>query len=155
MSSMESLDFDSPAPKDVPFRYRNKSYSLREASHDKAREYRSALLASYRPGAGGLLPGENLPRTELVLLAGCVYDQDDKPVPVEEMKTWPNRVIRPLFERVREMSYLTDLDTSSVDALDKEISRLQKLRDQLSKEPEDGQGGAAGNSPGGGTVNSA
>jgi hypothetical protein len=141
MFTNESLngdfDFDSLEPKPVPFKWKNRNYILREASHAKAIEYRSAALASYQVAQGSYVPGSDLPRTDIKLLTGGVFLQNDNgteiPVSSKELSEWPYRVTNTLFNRLREISYLTELDLSDPEVLQKEINRLQKILNEITE----------------------
>lgn len=164
---VDEFDFDSLQPKPVPFKWKGKNYLLREASHAKAIEYRSVALGSYQVIGTSYLPGKDFPRMDIKLLFGCVFllkdDGTESLVSEKELSEWPYRVSNKLFDRLREMSSLADVDLTNPDVLRKEISRLQGMLDELLERKkklkeltgsDEGEGGTMGNSPESTTTNS-
>lgn len=114
-SADNPFDFDDLAPWSRPFTYDGKPYLAREASADAARQFDNA---KYRAGRwtddGKTRVVEGLADAELVLLSLCVFEvyehpkegTKERPVAQVQLKTWPARVTRKLFEAIKEASQL-------------------------------------------------
>jgi hypothetical protein len=133
------LDFSDLTPIEFPFSYKGKKYVLCEASADAASKYRNALLKNAKPGPDGRLAsyGE-MAEAELVLVAGCLFeaypDKDGaekrRPVTVQQLREFPNRVTKPLFERAQKISELMP-EKETREVLLKRISEASKKLNEL------------------------
>lgn len=114
----ESLDFDL-ALREVPVKLRNKDgevkeYVLREASGETASKYRNAALAALELGPEGKPKRiHNAASVEVMLVALCLYEVINgevtkKPVPAATIDAWPARVKKDLFNKVKDISELTE-----------------------------------------------
>lgn len=82
-------------------------YILREANGVAAAAYRAVKLdaAIYDDeGEYVRMEGRSVD-AELVLVAGCLFHKEDgAPVPLDFIKTWPDRITQSLFNRAFKMS---------------------------------------------------
>lgn len=105
-------DFDTVETYEEPFKYKGKSYILREASSKACAKYRDARNKATRVNPDGKFAGfSDLHMTETYLLSYCIFEvRDGKELPVsqEELLSWPNRVTKPLFAKIEEVSDLYD-----------------------------------------------
>jgi hypothetical protein len=157
----DSYDFDTLEPLAVPVKHGGKRYILRETVGDQSTKWRNAVLRSMTPnGLGGLTPGPGYPDTDLLLLGMCLHEitpGGEQPVGAEELKQWPTRVIKPLFERVKSASGL-EAEEDTVENLTTRISDLEKRLTALRQAQEADPGRTpshAGNGHGGTTDSSA
>lgn len=113
--SEQEMVFDSLVPREVPVTIGPKKYVLREATGDVVCRYRNSIMAATRLGPEGRpqqLTG--LADTEPYLISMCLFEVTDggeKPVTGSLIRSWPSRVQRALFKRVREISDLEAGDT--------------------------------------------
>ncbi len=113
---IDDLDFSSLRPVELPVKYGGRSYILRDASADAGCRYKDAMLraSTTKTGADGKIEVVSMDRmheTEIVLVAGCLFDEDRNPVPEVELRTWPYGVVSKLFDRAKAISPgLSDAD---------------------------------------------
>ena len=89
-------------------------YTLVEADGAAARAWRSSLVKvkKYHRGKPVDFDTSGLADADTLLVSLCLLDPEGKPVPHETVKGWPARVIKPLFEKVKEISELNEKDDS-------------------------------------------
>lgn len=142
-SLLEELVFDDLQPIEIPVRIAGKQYVLREASTDAATKYRNAVLKSTRLDRDGhAMSLDGSADVEPLLVSMCLFEVNDKgetlnrPVNVSVVKTFPSKVTKELYDRVRAISGLGAEDTE--EELEKEIKdlqeRLEELREKKLKE---------------------
>lgn len=137
--------FDSLEPIEVPFKFRGKSYVLREASEDVACRYRNAILRVSKVEDGKFTAGDGFADTSAILVSGCLFEVTDggeKSVPLPTVRAWPARVVKPLFQKAKEISDLDEKETP--ETLTEKILALQEQRSKLLEESREG---AEKNSP--------
>jgi len=100
---------------------------LREASGDVAARYRDAMMRCTTLGPNGrAVKIEGMAGTEAVLVAGCLFYADtNKPVPIDVIRSWPNRVQEALHKKAKEISEL-DREDETVEGIESQITDLQK-----------------------------
>lgn len=140
------FNFDDLTPLEIPVLFRDKKYKLYEATEDAARQYNNSQTKCTEFSEGGVsgIKGP-LADSRSLLLSLCLFnvnEQGDKgsPVPLKFILSWPARVVKPLFEKLKEISGI-DEDEESEDSLKKEIEKLQVKLTNLQKD-------SLGNGPG-------
>jgi hypothetical protein len=120
------LDFSSLEPRKVEFAYGSKQYELREADGEAVRVWRNAIMqgAKFDPGTGQPVAIGSMADGEVALLSHCVYC-GGKLVPAVELKRWPGRILKALYDRCQEISELEERPPP--DAIKERIDKLQKL----------------------------
>lgn len=142
-----TLDFSDLKTIEIPFSFRGKSYILREAGCDAACKWRNSILKGTRFAADGKATQvENLADSEPLLVSLCCFELLNRegtvhyrPVPVQEVRGWPSKMVKKLFETAKEISELGEEET--VSDIDKRIKELNEKKQKLLTE----QGTAAGN----------
>lgn len=134
----------------LPFDWMGKKYLLMEAPEEAAVKYRNSSLKAAVFNAEGNIVSINDPASvEPPLVAACLFQCEENgelklgsnKLPVSSsvafINTLPSRLVRKMFEWVKENSHL---DEDTEESLKKEIKqkqeKLQKLR--ASKKPGDG-----------------
>jgi hypothetical protein len=146
----EELDFSGIEQLSIPVRVRDKCYVLHDASGDAAAKHRNAVLKYTKLGADGrptLLEG--VADTEPYLVSMCLFElvkapdgtEREAPVSIATIRSWPQRVQSKLFEKVKEISELSEVDTEA--SLKKQIGELQAKLEKLQA-----QGDPLKNAPG-------
>jgi len=145
--------FEDLAPIEVPVRMGGKRYVLVEASEDAACKYRNHTTGCAR-FENGRMVGLSGPIADVepLLVSLCLFELYDhqgetrrRPVTLNQVKGWPARVVRPLFERAKEIGGLQEEDDPT--ALRRRIAAdRQRLAALESGEAETAEG-AAKNSP--------
>jgi hypothetical protein len=103
----EEMEFDSIALIEVPVKIAGVKYTLREASGEAVCAYRDAQIEGTVFNAEGKpVSVKGLSQVNMLLLSYCLFDDKGTNVPLAVIKAWPNRVIEPLAERVKEISEL-------------------------------------------------
>jgi len=138
------FDFADLEPVRLSIKIGKKPFVLCEADGDAGAKYRSAAARSARLNDGKVIGVEGIGDIEPLLVSRCLYyadeqgrlrvDDDDKPVRkylVEEgtIRSWPDRVQKALFNKVKEISGLDETDT--IEKIEKQIANLQKKRAKL------------------------
>lgn len=106
----EVLNLDDLQPIEIPVTFRGVNYVLREASEDAACKYKNALFKIAKPsqleGGGVEIKSlEGAAELDVKLVSWCLfYQANNKSVPESELRTWPQRVVRQLFSKIREIS---------------------------------------------------
>lgn len=108
--------YEDLAPIEVPIRIGKDRYILREATADAARKWRNSIMSSTTVVDGKVTAVGNLADSEAYLLSMCLYPVrpdthgtvSNKPVHISTILSWPNRIVRPLFERAKVISGLEE-----------------------------------------------
>ena len=127
----EPLNFDLTTA-EIPVTIAGDSYTLREASGDTACKYRNKLLACTQLGPEGK-PSQirGMADVEPFLVSLCLFNAEDKLVPLHAIRAWPNRVQKKLFDTIKEISDLDEgEDRKSLvkqrEVLDKQIAEIDE-----------------------------
>jgi hypothetical protein len=149
-----SFDFEDLTPLEETFKFRGRTYVLREPSEDAACRFKNASfrVSSFIHGKSPDVkdPADICP----VLVSLCLFEkvegkdgaESEKPVSLPVVKGWPSRMVRPMFEKLKEWGRLLDEDETAED-LEKRIAKDQKRLQELREEAE--RGGREKNSLGG------
>lgn len=120
MSDQVPIEFDSLAPIEVPATIAGKQYLLREASEDAACKYRNAAMRAARFNDRGKVSSiEGVADVEPLLVSLCLFEltgdgkchlghtvPGERPVPIDELRRWPAKRVKTLFERIKDISDL-------------------------------------------------
>lgn len=135
-------------------------YFLLEASEDVAVTFRNAAFRGARFSEGKIAGIDNPADMEPLLVSMCLCYSDDMPdgvggtkktirlkqirrpgmtqpvevpdtVPIQVIKSWPSRVVKPIFDLAKKISHLDDADGDTVEGLNKQILELQEKRQKL------------------------
>ncbi len=135
--------FDDIELAEFPVTIQGTKYTLREADGDAGRQYRNAVLSSTRLTGGKVSGLRNLDDANQLILFLCIFDEHGKTVPSNTIKRWPNRIVVPMIEKVKEMSNLDEDEGPSIADLEKQLAEA-KEREELAKNDlsptEDGSG---------------
>lgn len=151
MSDVESLDFESLELIEVPVTIGSVKYVLREADEGAAREFRNARLkgATLKDGDAATLP-DDPGGLQSLLLSGCIFRCNEEgepfssPVSRREItgymtpngtryKGWPARIVKPLYEKAKEISELDETE-GTIDDLTKQRDKLNDIIGRLKEE---------------------
>lgn len=132
MSENLEMNFDDLSLIEVPVTIAGKKYVLREASEATAAVYRNASIAGAKLEDGKLseMP-KNLGGIQSLLVSRCLLACDTEtgeavnPVSREIINDWPSRIVKPLFEKAKEISELDE---------DEDLESLTKQRDKLNEQ---------------------
>lgn len=109
---MTEIDLGDLQPIEVPYKLGGKSYILKEASGDAVCKYRNALMKSAKMGDDLRVTSvDGIADVEPLLVSLCLFEVTEKghrPVSTADVRAWPNRVQKALFEKVKEISDLED-----------------------------------------------
>ncbi len=130
------LDFSDLTIVELPVLVADKTYTLREATEDAARQYQNALTKC-TSFVGGEFSGIKGPvaDTKSLLISLCLFREDGKKVSVDTVRGWPARVVKVLFDKAKEISELGE-DEETVESLKKEAVEIQKRLEKLEKSDE-------------------
>lgn len=133
---MEPLVFESLEPIEIPVKIAGKDYVLREAGEAFASKYQNALMSSTKvvEGTDGNKSAtvQGISDTEALLVSLCLFEigQNNSKVNVNvnTIRTWPHRVVKPLFQKAEEISGLGANETEAT-----LLKRLKDTQDKLNK----------------------
>jgi len=100
----------------VPVKIGGEQFVLREATADAAGKYHDAIIKSTRMADGKITGSDGLGGVEPLLVSLCLFrktGKEETAVSLTEVKRWPTRVVKPLFERIKEISELDAKDDKS------------------------------------------
>jgi hypothetical protein len=135
------FDFDKDSPQGLrffEFRYKGETYTCQEASERAAANYRGRAMECLIPPreeGGQPTMTSKMAHVQAMLVAECTTRNvtgKNAVVTEEEVNDWPARVVKVVFDRLKEISDLNEADT--VEALEKSRERveakLKKLKAQ-------------------------
>jgi len=133
--SSEGMNFDDISLAEVQVNIGSKPYVLREAMEETACRYRNAILEGTEYGTDGKLSkARKLADVEPMLVALCLFTKDDNgvlhSVPEKTIRGWPSKVVKRLFQKIKEISELDEQET--VAALEKRLEEM-KAKEESSK----------------------
>lgn len=142
------LNFDDLTPIEVPVKYDGKDYVLCEADEEAAAVFRNGSIRG-APVDDGEVVGlpTDLGSQQSLLVSRCLHHTDSSGekttqlVDQRVLRKWPSRVIKPIFEKAKEISELGE-DDDTMENLLKERGRIDKrilkLKENAAKnEPND------------------
>lgn len=127
----EEFDYDI-TPQEIPVTVGGKKYVLREATGDAACRYRNALLKSTKLGPEGKPSHiDGMADVEPLLVSLCLYEKTDpeRLVALHLVRSWPSRIQKALFAKVKEISELDERDTA--ETLEKQLAETQRKLAEL------------------------
>lgn len=144
----DEFNFDDLQIKEKPVTIQGVNYVLREANGDAACKYRNALLGQVELGSDGV-PKKlgKVADVEPMLVSLCIskVQGEGKPIATvneQDVRRWPNRVIKPMFEWIKKNSDLEEeesqLSKELRQALDNEDSpfKMAQLREWVNHFPQ-------------------
>ena len=119
----DEMCFEDDVLKEVPVRIKKTRYVLREASADAARQYRNAAASGAVFNQGAVTTGTRVGDVQPLLVSLCLFkvlewdDAENKAlavsdthVPLDVVLSWPESIVRPLFQRAKEISTLGEAE---------------------------------------------
>lgn len=138
---MQELNFDDLSLRKVPVTIAKVAYELREATGAAAAAYRGAMMEGSSLGDDGAFRmGSGAQEAGCLLISRCLFRKGESPdglatltpVSPDTAMGWPDRIVRPLVEAIKEISGMEE--TEDLDTLrkqrDKLNERVRKLEDQ-------------------------
>lgn len=126
----DTLDFDDLAPRQQSLTINGKAYSLRECDEDGRRQWQNAKYRASRLTDGKLTSIEGMADTDSLLVSLCLFEQvgnsgdNFRPVPLQNVRKWPPRVVKRLYEAAVQMSELDQEETA--EQLREQIAKMQE-----------------------------
>lgn len=120
------FNFDLITRKTRSVQYRGNHYTLRDASEKATIEYEASRWKIEMNGDSiRRVPSARLFESTSVLVSHCLFDKDDKPVPVEALRTWPHEYVEKMYDWVVDNSPgMRRVETR--ESIEKEIAELQE-----------------------------
>jgi hypothetical protein len=142
----EPLVFDDITLVEIPVSIKGVKYVLREGTEGAVKARENVISAAMKFGPDGKPVGVvgNINDADTVLLANCLYEADEggrvrlmpsgDPDPrylvsAQKIRNWPARVVKPLVEKLKEITQLNEAETK--DSLDEKIMELREQRAKL------------------------
>ena len=100
---------------------------LREASAEAVIKYRNAATKGVRMEDGKVTGMDGIADSELVLVAACLFRPEAntyRKMTVEDVSKWPYKIVRPLFDWVKEVSEIDPPETK--ESLWKQFHAIQR-----------------------------
>lgn len=132
----EALNFSDLALIEIPVKFPNKTYTLREASGDIATSYRNRAMACSKFGENGKIVAiEGMADLEPYLVHCCLLDEEGNRLPEAMIRNWPARIVKDLFNKAKEISGLDEESEESLlkqrESIDAKLAALKSRKDQL------------------------
>ena len=142
-TTTDGFDFFDLSVREVPVGILGKRYLLREASEGAAARYRNAMLKATKLGPDGKpISLDGMADAAPLLVSLCLFEvyehqgvSKDRPVLLSTVVSWPSRVVKPLFEKAKEISELDEDETE--ETLKAKVDLYQHRLEQLEKEREE------------------
>lgn len=97
-------------PVEIPLTIAGREYVLKEATESAFIAWRTALLKASKPGPDGRPTSlEGVHETTSLLVSLCLF-RDNRPIPLDEVRRLPTRVVQVLFDRVQQISGMSAPD---------------------------------------------
>lgn len=106
------LNFDSIERVQVEVTIGDDRYVLKEATGDAACRYRNSILRATKLGPEGKPSSiDGIVDSEPLLVSLCLFTaEDNKPVPLSTVRSWPNRIVKKLYETAEHISELKETE---------------------------------------------
>lgn len=98
-------------------------HTLSEATEGVACHYRNAVMRSAKMSDGKVVGTEGVADVQPLLVSLCLKDATGKPVPLPTVKSWPSRVVKPMYDWIREVSQLEEGESAERKAVIVALSR--------------------------------
>ncbi len=131
----DEFDFSDLKTAEKVLKYKGETYVVTEASTAAAVAYRNASLKCAKLSDGKVIGMDGAADLEPLLVNLCTFktnpagERTMENVPITTIRSWPARIIKPVFEWIKEVSELSDNETP--DDLRKQIAKLQEKLDKL------------------------
>lgn len=134
--STTAMIFGDLTPIEVTVQIGSIRYTLREATSEAAARYRNHVMASTTFGSDGKPTGvRGLGDLQPLLVHLCLFiEGTDNHVPLDMVKGWPERIVKPIFERAKEISELSE-EEESIEALEKKLAKAREKAEILKNGP--------------------
>lgn len=137
----EPMEFEAITPLEVPVKIGDKKYLLKEAGAGIVAQYNNALMKATKFSSTGKMAGiDGIADAEPLLLSLCMFEwrqnpKTDKeewcPCTIGQIRTWPNKIVRQLLERVKLISGITEVDEQTPEQIKLKIESLnEKLKEK-------------------------
>lgn len=107
----EDSDLDL-VEKSFRFKIGGQPYIIVEANGETATLYQSKILSGVTMTEGKIEGMSGVALGQLYLVSQCLKKLDADGVPcavsIETVKAWPNRIVKPIYEKIRELSDLVE-----------------------------------------------
>lgn len=147
---MDEFRFEDLEPISIPVTIGKNIYTLREASSDDACKWRKHLFRSSKmEGGKPVMSLDSISDSEPLLLSYCMYESytdkfgtaKERKVDLQVVRSWPNRIVRPLFEKAKEISALDEQEETE----EQITKKIEDLNAKLVKVREGDDKGRLGN----------
>lgn len=146
MDAVQSpMVFDSLEPITVPVKIAGEDYILKEAGEASASRYLNELMKTTRvvESADGNKHAtmDGISNTEALLVSLCLFKLDGKTgatknVDINLIRSWPHRIVKPLYERAELISGLKKVETE--ESLTKQLKDTQEKLKKYQKANQSG-----------------
>lgn len=127
-------EFATIARDEKPFEYDKKQFVLVEADGEVTARYKAQVYANSVVVDGKFVPKSGMADVEAFLVSLCVFEIDPqahggrKAVTIKEVKSWPGRMVKKLFQAAKKLSQMGDEET--IDSLERQ---RDDINDQIEK----------------------
>lgn len=130
-------DTDELLPREYHFKYRGKSYILREPPEEASIKLRTTQFRNARMVDGKISASlEDAAKSQVLLLSYCVYTENhpdpklnNQLVSEKELKGWGTSIVKDLFEKAKEMGDMNEGETK--ESLEKQREEIEKKLEAL------------------------
>jgi hypothetical protein len=134
------LDFNELETIEVPVKYKKKEYVLVEASGEAVVKYRNKMSKCAKLSSGGKVAEvTDLASVEPYLVSLCLFEIDGdkrKPVSVQTVEKFENRVMKKLYETAKRISNI-DEDEETKENLETKKKEIEERLEELANKDEE------------------
>ncbi len=127
------LNFSDISLIELPVQVGAMEYTLREASEATAVQWRNATMAAARFRDGNISGFTGIADSEPLLVSLCLFNGDGKNVPIDTVKEWPARVVKPLVEKDKEISELGETE-DTIEQLEEKLAKAKEVEEAAKNE---------------------
>ena len=108
MTNENELVFENDTPLSIPVKIGTGDYTLREATGDAAARYKNSLLRGVEFTDGKPTKAGCAGDGDAFLVSLCLFTVNGGPVSNSKVRSWPDRIVRVLAKKAKELSELED-----------------------------------------------
>jgi len=142
MSNQKPIIYESVDLIKIPVTLAGVQYFLQEASGDTAVKYRNAAVNCTKFKGGKPDSIANIGDIEPLLVSLCLTDEKGTRVPEKTIRSWPARLQKELFTRIKEISDLGE-DEDSIEELEKKLTEAKERKAELGNESTNTEDGSS------------
>ncbi len=130
----EAIVFDDINEIIIPVKIAGEDYTLHEATGDAECKHRNAFVGCMKELVDGKPKGiGNIADVEPLLISLCLRDANSRLVPESKIRSWPHRVTKTLYDKIRKISDMEE-GVETVETLEAKLEEARKKEETVKNE---------------------